>query len=217
MSETNDSTIRPHKRTDAQQLDDALTRFDGDRQKAAASLGITVEQIKARLYYNKDLQVKWSTTGQKVRKAIGAEDNPVGVIEKMVSDAYISLNVQSNSVLGDIKRLRERLMRGEEARFSDDPEMVKFRFRFNDKGEPVEEMMLWDNLNRLYDTFLKHTVTFQDGMETKVKLQLLIQKAKAEASQQRGGMRKLKPGFKPKGQIAAPIEISEQPPSETTT
>ncbi len=176
-----------------------LVKFNGDRTKAAESIGVTTRQLSNRIDCFANLRVKWSPRVQEVMKAIVGTESPLAVIEQMLAQAHVALDDHRLKIVEDIKRVRDRLEKG--------------KFNLTVKGEPAEETMLWGTLTNLYELLMKHTATFERGVATKVKLHVLLQKSNAEA----GGdmMKRAKPGFRPKGMMSTrTIQLLASPAEE---
>jgi hypothetical protein len=181
-----------------QEVDDALELHKGDRTLAANHLGMTPRQVKERIQYHGSLNLKWGRAGilARAKDALaGAEGGPLANAERQVAEASRCLSLSSNRVLDQIRKVEERIQLGEDARFSDNPEVQKYAFKLDNYGAPVEEKMLREHLLDLLDEYRKRVMTFQQGAWITTKIAMLKHKAGPETSQ----VKRAKAGFTPKG------------------
>jgi len=167
------------------EIEAAMVQAKGDRKLAAATLGITVPQLNTRICgYG---MTKWAINASKkhpniVQLGLVAEGD-TSVLDpaaKSVGFAYENLLNLSHRILARIKRLEDRLERGEEAKFSTDPEFIKqHAFRTTDSGAPAEERMLLSHLEKLYSEYRMITAEFRNGMTTKFNLDQMKQRRKS--------------------------------------
>lgn len=187
---------RPPSHTPTQ-IDEAMTKCGGNRKEAAAMLGLTVPQLRTRMHQYRTLQEKWSPHTLKKKEAFGADVlDPVG---RYFQEAYevVQRSLSETSrvramLLSRIERHHNALETGDVA------EMAKNCFKVSEDGTPSEERMVLEAFNAAGNS--QRMIAHEYRAAVSMKLEFVL-RMKGAQGQGGDGIKRAKPGFKPKGVI----------------
>lgn len=203
---------RRSKPFSTQQIDNALIQSRGDRKEACAVLGMNVETMRQRIYSNKYLKLRWtrsamwervkSETAQAEKE--GRPPDPVTTMERQLDELCMTIAMNSPTTQARLRALGDRIVKGEQAMTSTDPEFAKlWRFKTNVKGEPTEEAMIREEYRQMIEQLRKDAEAVA-GINLKRAQMAMIMRKQGQGGKPRSGI--MRPGFVPKGQ--SPVSIS---------
>ena len=199
-----------------QQIDNALIQSRGDRTEACAALGMKVETMRQRIYQNKYLKLRWTRSAmwERVKSEAdkaekeGRPPDPVTTMERQLDELCMTIAMNSPTTQARLRALGERIINGEQAMTSTDPEFVKlWRFKTNVKGEPTEEAMVREEYRQMIEQLRKDAEAVA-GINLK-RAQMAMLMRKQTGGKARAGI--ARPGFIPKGQspVKSPVMITD--------
>lgn len=162
-----------------------LIKHKGEREAAAKELGTTVNALRLMINNNPYLHSRWSKKAILERykedalvmeRVTGVCPDMSVVLQRQIDEHAQSMVAINGRLQRQITAIERRIQEGEEARFSSDPAQQERRFMLNDKGDPVEETLLRDNLARLYEEYRKECEMSISSTMAKAKISDLFAK-----------------------------------------
>lgn len=208
----------PRMVVDLEEVDAALMQCQGNRKAAGTLLKIGQDKLKSLIHDNPMLRDKWSREGinnrakELVRQQLGLPTKqPERACDKAMS-MLIDLEHQTlfrmNKLLMRMEKTADRLDKGEEARFSSDPEFVsRHGFKWDANGAPQEEKMLRQNFVEMGKLAVMIKAECRETLWTVHKMEFMDKKYQSNPM----GPRKAKAGFGSKADMMTRVERMSQP------